>query len=216
MKRLKKICLMCFIFCIILINNNVFAQTGIVTGKNVRLREKATTNSKILSTMSKEQKVEIIGEEDNWYNVKYKDNTGYVSKEFIKIEENKKEEIKEDIDKPVENTNVEQSINMGTEYTLQKESKLKLRPNFSSIVLDNLQVGDKITVNNQIGNWLEIKFKEKYGWILKNTIEVVIEDKKEENEESQVIKPEQEEKEEKPQVGNNINDVFENITQEEI
>ena len=31
MKKIKKICLICFVFCIILINYNVFAQTGIVT-----------------------------------------------------------------------------------------------------------------------------------------------------------------------------------------
>ena len=66
------ICLICFVFGIILINYNVLAQTGIVTGKSVRLREKATIDSKILTTMSKNQKVEIVGEEENWYNITVK------------------------------------------------------------------------------------------------------------------------------------------------
>ena len=70
MKKIKNICLLCFVFYIILLNYNVFAQTGTVTGKNVRLREAATTESKILYTMQKNQTLEIIGEEDNWYNVK--------------------------------------------------------------------------------------------------------------------------------------------------
>ena len=204
MKKLKNICLLCFVFYIILLNYNVFAQTGTVTGKNVRLREAATTESKILYTMQKNQTVEIIGEEDNWYNVKYKDKIGYVSKDFIKAEEiadttsenledKKQEENVEDTTKPVENVEdkVEpkyQEITFGTEYTLQKESSLRIRPNFSSIILSKLNAGDKIIINKQIGNWIEITIGDKKGWILKNAIEI-IEEKKEpiENEEQPKI-----------------------------
>lgn len=231
MKKLKKICLFCFVFYIILINYNVFAQSGIVTGKNVRLREKATTDSKILTTMTKNEKVEIIGEEEKWYNVKYKDNTGYVSKDYIKIEdianttsekieENKQQEKVEDTTKPIENinTNEEQVINFGTEYTVKKESKLRIRPNFSSVVLNNLNVGDRIIVNNQIGNWIEITIENKNGWILKNAIEI---NRKESQEEKEEIKQEeneeirQEEIEKEPQVENELVEALEDKAKEE-
>lgn len=56
MKKIKKICLLCFVFCLILVNYNAFASTGVITGKSVRLRENATTDSKALTTMKKRRK----------------------------------------------------------------------------------------------------------------------------------------------------------------
>lgn len=226
MKKLKNICLLCFIFNIILLNYNVFAQTGTVTGKNVRLRESATTESKVLSTMSKNEKVEIIGEEENWYNVKYKDKNGYVSKDYVKVEEvtdttsekveeNKQEETIKDNSVEVENSNSldEQTIALGTEYTLQRDTKLRIKPNFSSVILKNLNNGDKIIVNNQIGNWIKISVENENGWILKNSIKII-----EETEEQENIKTEEEEEklEEQSQIENTTeNELPENKDEEE-
>lgn len=228
MRMLKKICLLCCVFFIILLKYNVFAQMGTVTGKNVRLRESATTDSKILSTMSKNEKVEIIGEEDNWYNVKYKDKTGYVSKDYVKleevidttsekVEENKQEETTKDTNSLVkdekDNNSEQLKIDLEKEYILQKDTKLRVRPNFSSVVLNNLKNGDKIIVNNQIGNWIKISIGNENGWILKKSIEII-----EKTQESETVKPEDEETkpEEQPKIENTTeNELPENKVEEE-
>lgn len=220
MKKIKKICLICFVFCIIVLNYNVFAQTGIVTGKNVRLRKEATTDSKVLSTMSKNEEVEVLGEEESWYKIKYEDKTGYVSKDYIKIEEIVEDTTSEKIEEPKEeqvseniadeniniNEETNQTIDPGTPYILPRNTKLRLKPNFSSIILNTLNTGDKIVVNNQIGNWLEISTENTNGWILKNAIEentTTQEPEETKPEEQPVVEntsqPEQESSQEKPE-----------------
>lgn len=155
MKKLKKVCFICFCFSIILLNYNVLASTGVITGKSVRLRKEESTQSEAITTMKKDEKVEIIGESENWYNVNFEDKTGYVSKEYVKIveEENTqaepttKETTPDDTteDKSSENT-VDESL-IGKEYTLQKNAKLRLKPNFSSIVINRLKLWRKSNSN---------------------------------------------------------------------
>ena len=60
---------------------------GIVKLKNptsyLNVREKPTTDSKVIGTLKHSDKVEIITEETGWYKIKYKDLTGYCSKKYI-------------------------------------------------------------------------------------------------------------------------------------
>ena len=67
----------------ILIGSSAFAATGKVTGNKVRIREKADSNSKELSIATQGEKVEVIGEEGDWYKVNFEKYTGYMSKEYI-------------------------------------------------------------------------------------------------------------------------------------
>ena len=225
MKRLKKICFICLIFSLILLNYTVFGATGIITGKTVRLREEASTESKVLSTMKKNEKVEILGEVDNWYNVKFEDKTGYVSKDYVDVEEitdnssEKVDEKKQEENTSNDNTQIEDNkntnelfnttIELGKEYVLQKNTNLRLKPNFSSLVLVELSANDKIIVNNQIGNWIEISISDKKGWILKNAIEVVkVNEEEKPNEEIEQESPKVEEQ--KPEQENNTKPENEN------
>lgn len=216
MKKIKNICLLCFVFYIILLNYNVFASTGTITGKSVRLREKATTDSEALTTMKKGEKVEILSEVENWYNVNFEDKTGYVSKDYVeveeiadttseKVEETSADTANESVESEKNDEKPEKMITLGTEYTLQKSTKLRLKPNFSSIILNTLNAGDKIIVNNQIGNWIEISITQKKGWILKNAIEII---------ETPIQNTETTEIEEETTVDNTTNEISEENTQD--
>lgn len=70
--------------------NTAFAQTGTITTETIRIREKASTESKILDMGSLNEKVEILGEEDDWYRVDYKGIKGYIYKDYLKINEDTK------------------------------------------------------------------------------------------------------------------------------
>ena len=69
---------------------NVFATNGTTTKETVRMREKASTDSKTVLLLSIDKKVEIVSEDGEWYKVKYKENentyTGYIRSDMLKVE----------------------------------------------------------------------------------------------------------------------------------
>ena len=59
------------------------SKTGYVDAEGLIVREKASTSSKELDSLSRNDKVEITGEVDGWYQIKLKGKTGYVSAKYI-------------------------------------------------------------------------------------------------------------------------------------
>ena len=87
MKIVKKVfifILIMFVFSI----NKAFAVTGIVNTDAVRLREKPSTDSNIITNIYQNEEMEILETEGDWIKVKYGENTGYVKKEYIKEKQN--------------------------------------------------------------------------------------------------------------------------------
>ena len=72
------------------INISFAVDTGKVTTETARLREQPQTDAKVLELASLGDEVEILEEVDGWYKVKYKNITGYIRKDLIKLE-NKEE-----------------------------------------------------------------------------------------------------------------------------
>ena len=68
---------------LILLSNSVSAVTGKVTGNSVRIREKASSSSEVISLATKGEEVNVIGEEDGWYKIEFEDVTGYISTSYI-------------------------------------------------------------------------------------------------------------------------------------
>lgn len=59
--------------------------TGVITGETVKLRKEASLEAGLVALLSVDNKVEVLGEEGDWYQVKYQDKTGYVYKDYIKV-----------------------------------------------------------------------------------------------------------------------------------
>lgn len=121
-RNIFKILVVSFI-AVILLNVQVFASaTGKVTGNHVRIREKASSKSIEVSVAMKDEKVEILGEEGDWYYIKFEKVTGYISKEFVDTdyksdsntsnETDKNDEITENNDKEEENKEPEKQENI--------------------------------------------------------------------------------------------------------
>lgn len=58
-------------------------KTGYVDAEGLIVREEASTSSKELDCLSRNNKVEITGEIDGWYQIKIKGNIGYVASKYI-------------------------------------------------------------------------------------------------------------------------------------
>ena len=87
MNKLKRaILLTMFTILIIFMAKNIVKATTVeVTTETLNLREEPTTDSAIVALISIGDECEVLGEEGDWYRVKYEDYTGYISKEYAKI-----------------------------------------------------------------------------------------------------------------------------------
>ena len=122
---------------LILIGTKAYATTAKTLNDKTRLRKKASTNSEIVEIISKDEKVEVVSKEDDWYKVKYNSQVGYVRGDLIEVEEEKKEvaeEAKKEENKTekaskAEETKTEEKIKkkLKKKRNLQKSKKLKLK-----------------------------------------------------------------------------------------
>lgn len=58
-------------------------KTGYVSAEGLRVRKEPSTDSEELDSLSKNDKVEIIGQSGNWYKIKLNGEIGYVSAKYI-------------------------------------------------------------------------------------------------------------------------------------
>ena len=90
-------------------SNTAIAKSGIVYNVETGLliRDNPSKDAKTLDSLLNGASVEVLGEEGNYYKVKYQDITGYVTKSYLKVdgevpktEEKKTEEKKEEEKQP--------------------------------------------------------------------------------------------------------------------
>ena len=74
-----------------------FAATGKSTATNVRVRQSASTTSEVIELLEVDDKVEILGEEGDWYKIRFNKKEGYVSQSFISTNEKKDENSSENV-----------------------------------------------------------------------------------------------------------------------
>ena len=139
------------------------AKTGIVYNVETGLliRDNPSKDAKTLDSLLNGASVEVLGEEGNYYKVKYQDITGYVTKSYLKVdgevpktEEKKTEEKKEEEKQPetkteekkeetkpenkVENTTTETNTTSTTTTTNTTETKTT--SSFKAKLLDKAKV----------------------------------------------------------------------------
>lgn len=197
---------------LILIGTKAYATTAKTLNDNTRLRKKASTNSEIVEIISKDEKVEVVSKEDDWYKVKYNSQVGYVRGDLIEVEEEKKEENKteeaskaeesktEETQKQDEAENQEEAkkeeesskeqkveIKENDQIELKEETQLQLLPIIFSCKTGKVPANTKITVVEVVGNWCHISAGNQEGWLHISKIESskAEEQKAEENKEEE-------------------------------
>lgn len=195
---MKKIILpVMFSFIIFIMTNQSFAATATVNATAVRMREKASTDAEIVTNLYKEDEVEILEENGEWYKVKYGEKEGYAKAEFFTKKGEKAENTvpqntaKEEqpqnttTEQPVENnienqTATEQNlvpneentsakeVNIGEKVTLPTSVKVRLIPNLSTSAKTEIAQGAEVIVEAKLGNWYKITNEASTGWITKS------------------------------------------------
>lgn len=161
MKISKKILFITF-FVICISTNLVFATTGKVNIQATRIREEANTTSTIVTVIYENDEVEILEESGDWYKVKYKNDTGYVKKEFItENKETKTTETPTTPEVPVDESTV----------IINSETYAKLLPNFSSNNVAKFEATKNVKKLTEINNWIQVTDGQNIGWILKTKVQ---------------------------------------------
>lgn len=195
------------IILMLVFTNKAKASIGTVTTETLNLRKEPSTSSVKLELLNEGDEVKIISEEGNWYKVQYKDKEGYVSKDYVAIEDgqevpqeptstqNKPEDSNntdktDDTNNPNDQNNpntLEQdnSIKANTTIKLYKDVTIKILPLINSNNLGNVSAGEEITVITTANNWIFVQTNEIAGWIVKDSsVGQTIQNEPQENEDN--------------------------------
>lgn len=180
---------------LIFISTKVNATTGIATNETTRLRKEASTSSDVVDLISQDEKVEITGEDGEWYKVKYSGKAGYVRKDMLSVKEEEKKENSEEENKQnkekedtktenskEEKTKVEQNNPEKTEENTVPTNTIPVQKGYNSKLLTNIEIKILPTINSSniatitkdteytitdiINKWSYIETEGKSGWIL--------------------------------------------------
>lgn len=149
--------ILCTILAVIIfslfLKNTIFAADGKITASSVRIRKEANTSSEVISVAKNGEKVEVIGEENGWYKVKFEDVTGYISSDFVDTDfdgnsqsasSDNEPEVPEQ-KTPEENKSAETQEPANEQKTSQEVSNNKQ----NAQTPDEFQKGTKIAVENE-------------------------------------------------------------------
>ena len=181
---MKKI-IFSFIISFIIFTMNVycFAATATVNATAVRMREAPSTDSNIVTNLYKEDEVEILEENGEWYKVKYGENVGYAKAEFfLKKTEKPENTVPEEptvtqvpeeqslVPNEENSENINQELNIGETITLSSTVKLRVMPNLATNAKMEIEQGTKVSVEAKLGNWCKITSETLSGWVTKSKL----------------------------------------------
>lgn len=171
----------------IIIGTKSMATTAIVNTDTLKLRKEASTDSTVLELLNKGQKLDVIEQSGDWVKVKISGMTGFVHKDYVKIEEEsnntessqntQNEEIQntenENTIEEQENDTTEEPVDQPTtrEVILKNDSDVYILPLINASKISNLKKGTKVTIIDEVKGWTYIQEEEINGWIKSNVIE---------------------------------------------
>ena len=111
MKNFRKVLFTVILILITLFTISTYtnAATVKITGEVVNIRKEASANSSVVARLSENVECEYIGEKGNWYQIKYKNYTGYVSKDYAKLQGKVSNTTNTQNNTTTQNTNINQN-----------------------------------------------------------------------------------------------------------
>lgn len=148
------------------------ATNEATTTANLNMREQGTTNSKIVMTIPKGQKVNVIEEGKSWDKVEYKGKQGYSYKRYLK-------------QVSTQATNVELKV------TTSKGSNLNVRtgPSTNYKVIGKLKSGSVVKASAKSGSFYKINHNGQVGYISADYVKVVSNNGGNNNGGTETVKP---------------------------
>ena len=183
-----KIAFILILNCLIIIGTTCFAATGIVNAPNgLVLRKEAAKGAEPVTTVSDKANVEVIEQNGEWYKVKYNGNEGYLFAEYVDVEEEKADEEETEKENQVlaqqeeaqksseEKTATEENTNNEAKTYPKKQNvkeaaKIYLMPSVTARIISNVEKDKEVTINYEVGNWINITYENTEGWARKHFV----------------------------------------------
>ena len=146
-------------------------KTGIVNvSSSLNVRERASTSSKVIGSLSGNTKVTIVGEEGAFYKIEYKGSHGYVAKEYVKdvTESNNSNQGTQTPEKP---SIPENSKKTGV-VTASKGLNVRKEANTSSKIIGILNSGESVEIIGEENGFYKITYKGQEAYASKNYINI--------------------------------------------
>ena len=191
MKSAVRIRLLCLLLCLAVLAPcvSVQAETTKVTGYLLRLREGASTDSKVIDAYPRGTKVKILKKGDTWTKVSVKDKEGYMMTCYLAYSKDKPEEEKNgDAGRKSSSATSssssskssgssssasskasknEKSSSSGSTMYIEKGSCVNFREeaNSDSAVIDSYRGGTKVTVLKKGKYWSRVEINGVVGYL---------------------------------------------------
>ena len=156
MKKLLNILSIIIIFALIMASVS-FANTGTLKDTDfLNVRETPSTSSNIVTVLPANASFDIIAEEGDWYQIKYQDYTGYVSKQYVEVSET------------TANTSIPAKAN--SNGIINSNSNIYILPLINSTVIGTVNSGSEVLVVSITGKWAYIQTDAASGWVFTNNV----------------------------------------------
>ena len=133
------------------------AQTGTIKGSDfLNLRESPSTSSNLVVRMPGDASFEILGEEGDWYRVQYQDYTGYVSKQYVEVQNQ------------TANPDIAPAAN--AKGIVNKNSDVYVLPLLNSTKISSISSGTEVLVVSITGKWAYVQTDTTSGWIFTSNV----------------------------------------------
>lgn len=122
---------------------------GTTTGSSLRMRSEASTNSSIVTMLNRDVAVAVLDDSlDGWYQVNYNGNVGFVSADYLEIDED----------------------NSFTSYGRVNGNGVNVRsaPSTDGDILTTADQSDIVTVNGFEDGWYDITFEDDTGGYIRS------------------------------------------------
>ena len=164
----RKIAWIVLILVILMITavNAVKAATATVTTDRLNLRKEASTDAEIIEKLNSGDKVEVLSQEEEWYQVKHNDNSGYVSSKYLSMDA---EGAKHAETAPIETIGASTQSPVGTitgnKIRLEKNVKIRIIPSINGNVIDSGKIEEEFEIITKTNHWMFVQNNEIAGWI---------------------------------------------------
>ena len=158
----------------IVLANKVQAATATVTADTLNLRSQASTDSSIVKLLNKGEKLEIISDDGDWIKVSYNGAEGYVSKDYIEInddtpiESNNQEQP--NTSETTESGNITETNTTTTSAKLNTDTQIRILPLINASIIENIASGSEVKVITSTNKWSFVETDTISGWIVNTTL----------------------------------------------
>ena len=162
---------------LIVLSNKVQAQTATVTADTLNLRSEASTDSSIVKLLNQGEELDVISDEGDWLRVSSDGTEGYVSKDYVQVNEETVNTTPETpTETPTQTPTTENPSETGTGTAVvtsrvNQDTQIRILPLINSNVLENISSGATVTIITSTNKWTFVETDTISGWILNSALE---------------------------------------------